>query len=157
MNTKLNYDPVTGVFTWVISPARNVRVGAVAGSLRKDGYRHIKIDGKLHLAHRIAWFFVHGNWPVNQIDHINGIKDDNRISNLRLATSAENHQNRGKQRNNTSGYTGVNWDKPAGKWRAEIIVNGKLTYLGVFSDKEEAKQVREDAKAKYHGFNPVQR
>ncbi len=156
MNTKLNYDPNTGIFTWAINRYR-VRVGAGAGTLRKDGYIRIQIDCELHLAHRLAWFFVHGVWPVNQIDHINGVRTDNRIANLRIATPAENSQNQGKNRNNTSGYTGVSWNKRAGKYQSQIQVNGKLIYLGLFDDKEEAKQAREDAKKKYHGYNPVQR
>jgi hypothetical protein len=157
MNTKLNYDPVTGVFTWAISTCNRVRVGARAGTLQKTGYRIIRIDGKNYMAHRIAWWFVHGNWPADQIDHINGIKDDNRIANLREATNAENAQNMGKSRRNTSGYIGVSWNKHAGKFVSQIMINGKVKYLGLFPDKEEAHQAYLDAKVKYHGFNPVPR
>jgi hypothetical protein len=157
MITKLNYDPNTGAFTWAIKPCKNVRVGAVAGVLNKDGYRRIQIDGKRHLAHRLAWWFVHGNWPADQIDHINGIKDDNRIINLREATSAENQQNLGKSKRNTSGYTGVTWHKHAEKYQAQITVNGKKIYLGYFDDPAEADQAYLDAKADLHKFNPVPR
>ena len=156
MNTKLNYDPVTGIFTWAISRPK-CKAGAVAGSAHPDGYLSITIDGKKLQAHRIAWFFHHGNWPADQIDHINGIRTDNRISNLREATDAENQQNRGKNKNNTSGYTGVHWNKTAGKFVSQISVNGKILHLGLFDDPKQARQAYLDAKVKYHGFNPISR
>ena len=156
MNTKLNYDPNTGLFTRLIQTSSNARVGDIAGFLSK-GYIRIQIDGKVYYAHRIAWFFHHGNWPADGIDHINGIRDDNRISNLREATSAENHQNRCKRRDNSSGYLGVSREKSQGKYRAQIRVNGKQINLGYFADKEDAKQAYLDAKANLHQFNPIQR
>jgi hypothetical protein len=157
MNTKLNYDPNTGVFTWAISSARRIQVGARAGCLDKAGYIQIRIDGKIHRAHRLAWFFVHGVYPADQIDHINGVRDDNRISNLRIATHGENQQNRGKQKNNTSGYLGVSWHKHRGKFSAQIQVNGKQKNLGYFDDPDEAHQAYVTAKADLHQFNPIPR
>ena len=104
----LDYGPDTGVFTWKIRTNSRVKVGDVAGALRPDGYIQISIDGRLHRAHRLAWLYVTGESPPDQIDHINGVRDDNRIANLRLATSAENKQNlrRAKSRNKT-GFLGV--------------------------------------------------
>ena len=83
MKDLLNYDPDTGDFTWKVSTSNRVRVGQVAGTLRHDGYIRIKVNGKLYLAHRLAWFFVYGVWPVEFLDHIDQDKSNNRINNLR--------------------------------------------------------------------------
>ena len=96
----LAYDPDTGVFTWKArtSPFSRVNVGDVAGNLRRDGYIEICVDGRKHQSHRLAWLYVYGEWPADQIDHINGIRTDNRIANLREANNAENHHNLRKAR-----------------------------------------------------------
>ena len=148
----LSYDPETGIFTNLKSRGR-VKIGAVAGSKNPNGYIYIAIDSKKYRAHRLAWLYVHGNFPANQIDHINEVKDDNRIVNLRLATNLENHQNQSSPRtNNTSGYLGVIWDKFSGKWRARIKVNGKQKHLGCFDTGEEASEAYVTAKRELHPF-----
>jgi hypothetical protein len=147
----LLYDAETGIFTRRIKTGR-VLVGDVAGSLHQKGYREIKVDYKHYFAHRLAWFYVHGVWPKDQIDHINGVKDDNRICNLREATNAENNQNQRKaSRNSRSGLLGVctsNNRKP----RAMIRFNGKRLYIGTFDTPELAHAAYLVAKEKLHPF-----
>ncbi len=109
------------------------------------------------MAHRLAWLFVHGVWPKEQIDHRNGIRDDNRFVNLREATLAENNQNRGVSPRNTSGHTGVYFNKKTGKWHAEIMTNRRKKHLGCFNDIEDAISARKAAKAANHKFNPEDR
>jgi len=99
----------------------------------------------------LAWLFVHGFDPPQQIDHINGIRDDNRIANLRLATVAENSQNVGKQSNNKSGFKGVHWHARGKKFRAQIMANGKSKSLGLFHTAAEAAAAYDIAAAELHG------
>lgn len=149
----LHYDPETGFFTWRVSRGRSV-AGSVAGYLHPSGYVNIRIKRGSYLAHRLAWFYVYGEFPVNQLDHINRARADNRIANLRLATRSENQQNRSKQRTNTSGVTGVNWHKQHGKWNAKIMTNGRRMCLGFFDTIADAAAARAAAKAKLHTFHP---
>jgi len=148
----LSYDPDTGIFTNLKSRGR-VKIGSVAGSKYSNGYICIAIDSKRYLAHRLIWLYVYGEFPANQIDHINEVKDDNRLVNLRLATSQENQHNKSSpQTNNTSGYLGVYWNKPRGKWIARIQVNGKNKHLGLFNTAEEASAVYLAVKRELHQF-----
>ncbi|WP_230078744.1 HNH endonuclease [Xanthomonas oryzae] len=153
----LSYDSETGQLTWKVAKARRVKVGSVAGSPHSGGYLQVRVHGKQYLAHRLAWLLSTGNWPSQHLDHIDGCKTNNKIDNLRECSNAENHQNRGNNKNNTSGVTGVFWDKHAKKWKAQIKVDGKTIYLGLFNTLEEAAQARAAAKEKYHTFNPVDR
>jgi len=134
----LEYNPETGVFTWKIRAAQNVRIGDVAGQITSKGYVRIKILGKQYMAHRLAWLYVHGGFMPDQADHINGVRDDNRIANLRNATHAENMMNRRVQSNNESGYPGVHWASRKGKWRADCAAYGRRKYLGMFATAELA-------------------
>ena len=147
----LHYDTGTGIFTWLISPARNVKAGDAAGCIDSRGYIQIKIKGVLYRAHRLAWLYVHGHFPPNGADHKNLTKSDNWISNLRPATDLENQKNTGKQSNNTSGFKGVCWEKQAKKWKARCVVNGKDHYLGLFDVAAEASAVREAFAQRHHG------
>ena len=113
----LDYDPETGFFTWVGDTGNQYR-GTRAGSIEKKGYRQIEAEGFRYMAHRLAWFLMTGSWPKHQIDHINGIKDDNRWCNLREATNAENKRNAGRRADNTSGYKCVTWH--GGKWSVSV-------------------------------------
>src|SRR5690349_20811660 len=108
----LSYDAITGQFTWRVSKGLRVRAGGNAGFVAQGantGYVIIGIDGRQYRAHRLAWFYVTGEWPPDEIDHINGNRADNRWANLRPATVAENQRNRAKSKRNTSGYKGVYW------------------------------------------------
>lgn len=135
----LAYDPETGVFTWLVAPNRRIRVGRIAGvACRTHGYRLIKVDGVGARAHRLAWLYMTGEWPAADIDHINGDRADNRWSNLRQATSTQNHANSKRPKHNTSGVKGVTWDSSRGQWMAGVQINGKRVHLGRFDSIEAA-------------------
>lgn len=133
----LGYNPETGAFVWLVSPRRNVAAGQVAGT-DENGYVRICIARKCYKAHRLAWLYFYGEWPCGEVDHINGVRNDNRISNLRLATHSQNRANVAKYSNNTSGYKGVHWHKQNRKWQAVVNVNGKRISCGLFASREEA-------------------
>ena len=148
----LNYDPETGIFTWRKRLSPSVRVGAVAGRVSNKGYIQIGIDLKRITAHRLAWLYVHGQFPPNFIDHINHKKTDNRISNLRLVTNSINAKNLPRRKDNTSGFTGVYWLASSGKWMSLIDADGRRVYLGIFKKIEDAANARKEAEEKY-GFH----
>lgn len=137
LHALVSYDKITGVFVWLVKASRSTKIGAEAGSVRGDGYRVIRVDGVLYTAHRLAWFYAHGEWPENKIDHRNGERSDNRLENLRSASNELNSQNRARaQSNNRSGLLGVS--KKRGKWTAEIISEGQKFRLGSFDTPEAA-------------------
>lgn len=153
----LHYDPDTGFFTWKKSTNQSIKVGAPAKSINNKGYIVIGVGHKLYLAHRLAWLYVHGVFP-EFIDHINHIRNDNRLCNLRKATRKENGRNQSIHKHNTSGANGVSWIKKEGVWRARITVNGRSIFLGRFSEKGDAIFARKQANIKYgfhenHGAN----
>lgn len=131
--------------------------GQRAGSIHNMGYRRVCVDMKYYLEHRLIWLLVTGAFPTMQVDHRNGVRNDNRWENLREATPSENGQNRGLLANSTSGFTGVNRQEQSGKWRAQIYVAGRRKYLGVFATREEARDAYLDAKSKLHVFQPAPR
>lgn len=147
----LHYEPETGVFT-NIKARPKIRVGSISGCKNAQGYLIIMCDGKLYLAHRLAWLYVHGSFPEHHIDHINRDRADNRISNIREATPAENRQNASLQRNSTSGFSGVSWTKRERRWRARIVVNSREIGLGYFVDKQSAADAYAEAKKQFHPF-----
>ena len=150
----LNYDPDTGIFTWRVKRSGTARAGCVAGSKNNIGYLVISIDNKPYKAHRLAWLWMHAEWPSKAIDHINQVKSDNRLCNLREASISENSQNRPMFRNNTSGFRGVHWHKQARRWRAYIRVNGKQYSIGCFATAEEAFAAYKNAASRLHTHNP---
>lgn len=146
---RLDYNPETGVFIWKNPPPmRREKIGKEAGVVLENGYRQITVNRKGYQSARLAWLYFHGEWPTEDIDHINGNKTDNRISNLRQATRSQNNANKPKQKNNTSGYKGVCRGKSG--WEARIRVNKKPIFLGVFSMKEEAAYWYNYASEYYH-------
>jgi len=135
----LSYDPLTGLFVRIKNQGgTRGHLGAVAGSFDGKGYIRIAVAGREHRAHRLAWLMSYGEWPKETIDHINRIKTDNRLSNLRDVSLSENVRNVGLLVTNASGYKGVNWDKKKSKWEARIKRNGKKHWLGYFSDPAQA-------------------
>ncbi|CAK7037051.1 HNH endonuclease signature motif containing protein [Providencia sp. PROV223] len=138
----LSYNDKTGVFTWVTPLSPNVSVGDIAGTVSSHGYIKISIDNVSYMAHRLAWLYMHERWPKGQIDHINRSKGDNRIHNLRDVTQSQNSKNKGLNKNNTSGCSGVYYKKDKRTWIASIRDNGKLKYLGSFKNKEMAITAR---------------
>ena len=154
----LRYEPETGKVYWKAKPsphAHRTRIGGEAGYLLRDQwntYRQIGIDGRIYLAHRLAWLLHFGVWPTNQIDHMDGDGLNNRPKNMRDVAHQENLKNQRMQRNNISGVTGVSWHKRDGKWRATININGKRKSLGYFDDINEAAKAYRDA-AEANGYS----
>ncbi len=122
-------------------------------ALNQNGYQHGTIFGKFYSAHRVAWALHFGEWPENGIDHINGDRTDNRISNLRDVPDRVNAKNQKQNCRNTSGVTGVHLHKKTGRWVASIKGEGKVRNLGYYRTIEEAAAVRSEAEKKY-GFHP---
>jgi hypothetical protein len=147
----LHYDTETGIFTRLISTNHNAIVGSVAGSVKYNGYIHISVMGKLYYAHRLAWLYMTGDWPKNDIDHINRERNDNKWINLRNATPSQNHMNKATPKSNTSGYRGVSFNKLVKKWTAQIKINRKKIHLGCFACKEEAAKSYEKAAKVIYG------
>lgn len=135
----LDYHPETGTFTRR-KAAGGQPVGSLAGALNKMGYRQISVAGKLHYAHRLVWLAETGAFPEDVIDHVNRVKDDNRISNLRVVSHKQNMENTGLYAHNTSGYKGVIWDKQTNKWLARVIHSGKQVFAGRFENAYDAHQ-----------------
>lgn len=138
----LSYDASTGVFTRLTSRARKT-----VGSLHHTGYIAIKVHGKNYMAHRLAWLYVYGSFPAEEIDHINGNSTDNRISNLREASRKQNNENRALRSDSKSGFQGVSFNKSFGKFQSRIMHNKKSISLGLFSTAEQASQAYQAARA----------
>jgi len=149
----LSYDAGTGIFIWL----QGVCKGKIAGCTRRDKYVVIRLDWKLHLVHRLAWLYVHGEFPDFYIDHIDGNPNNNKISNLREATQSANMQNQRKLRkDSTSGYTGVSFDKRVGKWESYIQVEKKKIRLGHFNSLELARDTYLEKKKELHPFSTLE-
>lgn len=151
----LAYDPETGVVTWRVARPRGrwkIHPGSVAGGVQAFGYRQICVKRNRIAAHWIAWAFTHGVWPT-EIDHINGVRDDNRIGNLREVTRSQNNRNMKLFRVSTTGVNGVCRHGQRGKpYKAYGKVDGKLVSLGYFDTLEEAAAARAafDRENDYH-------
>jgi hypothetical protein len=143
------YNPNMGQLVRRVSVSSNAKVGDVVGTIANDGYRQTKVKGRLYKVHRLIWLYVHGEFPPEQIDHINGIRDDNRLLNLREVSHQENNKNRRIASHNKSGVIGVCWYKRDKKWHAQIAVPEETKHLGYFTDFDEAVKVRKEAEAKY--------
>lgn len=150
LNDLLTYNQSTGVFTWKL-PRRCIRAGSAAGTINHYGYVVIKIDGLTYKAHRLAWMWATGRFSDLEIDHINRIRSDNRLSNLREATSSQNKHNASMRTDNTSGLKGVSYSADRRKFVAQISVNGKNQNLGRFSTDQEAAAAYRNAALRLHG------
>jgi hypothetical protein len=140
----IEYDPDTGVITRIST--------GMAVTTNSRGYVVVYVDGKLYFAHRLAWLYMTGNFPEFMIDHKDGIKNNNRFSNLRDVTNATNTQNTHHARpcNNSTGILGVSIDKRRGTYRAQIKVDGRNIYLGDFDDPNLAGEAYNNAKKIHH-------
>ena len=145
----LDYDAVSGIFTRKISLSNRSPVGSIAGSINK-GYCLICVEGKRYAAHRLAWFYIHGAWPTDLIDHDNTDGTHNAISNLRLANKSTNGANRGRNKNNTSGYKGV-IEYRKGRFSSRIKVKRLGIHLGCFTDPKDAAVAYDKAAIQYFG------
>lgn len=144
----LEYSPSTGDLVWCGKRRGRPKNGTTAGSINSCGYITLSVDGKVYQAHRVVWLHVYGEFPKGGIDHINRVKTDNRIENLRCATTSENMRNRSIGKNNTSGHMGVSWNEGMERWVA-FISDGRRITLGIFVDKEDAIAARKIAEKKY--------
>ena len=162
----LRYEQETGLLFWLprdvqtfipmrIGKTWNTRnAGNVAGRIDEiTGYRKIMLEGRPRLAHRLAWAVHYGEYPLGTIDHINGIRSDNRLINLRDVSHEENMRNTKKPVTNNSGVVGVFWNKRDGEWRATIQVSRKTKSLGSYLKFEDAVAARLEAERQY-GFHP---
>lgn len=134
----IDYDPITGIFTWKEYRNQLATPGKVAGCVNSKGYLEITILGKRVKAHRLAWFYVYKEWPENHIDHINRIKTDNSINNLRIASISQNLANKALTKTNTSGLKGAFYNKRMKKWHSSYSFNNKRYHLGYFNSAEDA-------------------
>jgi hypothetical protein len=148
----LDYDRETGIFRNRISRGSRAKKGCAAGWVDRHGYRKIVHKGKIYCAHRLAWLYEFGIIPDRPIDHINHIRDDNRISNIRLVSPQGNSRNKSMASNNISGKTGVFYHKRDCRWLAKISINGQQVELGRYKCKENAVSVRVAAEKK-HGYH----
>lgn len=145
----LDYDPLTGEFTWKVKPNQSVKVGTRAGTLTPNGYIRIKVDGWRFMEHRLVWLYVHGHWPTAEIDHINGERADNRISNLREADRVANQQSQHVvQRHNQMGVRGVS--QRDDRFVARITVGRRAINLGTYDTVSAASEAYWRAKVKLH-------
>ena len=165
----LRYDPETGELFWLnrtpdmfqdqrygahrkCAAWKSKFAGKEAFTAYKNGYKHGAVFNKTYKAHRVIWAIVYDEWPSSQIDHINGIRDDNRITNLRAVSHAENARNQKRRTDNTTGVCGVGFYKATGKWNAQIHANGKSIHLGYFNSFDDAVIARKEAEMK-HGYH----
>lgn len=167
----LEYNPETGKLFWIARPvsmfgsSKYGSAEAVARTWNSQnagkeaftsttcfGYRQGCILGRRKEAHRVIWALHYGEWPTGEIDHVNGVRDDNRIANLRHVSRAGNQRNKKRQANNTSGAPGIYFDKPTKSWRAQITVNRVRMHIGLYATFDEAVAARKAAEARY-GFH----
>lgn len=144
LRSVLSYDPATGQFHWVKS-------GRKAGCMRPDGYILIGVDGRLYLAHRLAWLWMKGVWPEVHVDHVNRVKGDNRFSNLREASVPQNMANSAARSTSKTGIKGVSWCASTRKWRATITVGGRQKSLGRHRELESAMAAYQAEARRLHG------
>ena len=157
LKSLLRYEPETGHFYWLVRSGSRAKVGNIAGNKESIGYIRIRINNRGYLAHRLAFLFMDGVYPSEQVDHVNGVRCDNRWSNLRAATQAQNcHNLHGPTKNNRSSrFLGVSWDIGMKKWRAGIRVDHKSIYLGCHDSEEDAYTAYLSAKRELHPYGEI--
>lgn len=151
LRSVLNYDLETGVWTWQSTLSARRVAGSAAGTTNDQGYRIISVDGRDYRAHRLAWLYVTGAWPTEQIDHINGIRGDNRWCNLRAATEQQNKANTRVSKSSRSGVKGVFWSERRRKWFAKINPDRKQVHLGYFDRIEDAAAAYAAGARRFYG------
>lgn len=140
-----------GNLYWKRSLSNNAKIGSIAGCVASNGYAQVRVHGKVYKTHRVIWLIVYGEWPSGQIDHVNGIRSDNRLVNLRDVTASINQKNRAKGKNNTSGHLGIR--KSRDKWRAFIKINGRDQHIGTYENINHAIWMRKVAEVAV-GYHP---
>lgn len=150
LRAALSYDPGTGDLRWIVPPPTNAKPGEIAGYIASNGYRTIRVWGRTVSAHQTAWAIYHGEPANSHLDHINRIRTDNRIANLRKVTRAQNMWNAPSQTGAT-GVRGVYWHPPRNKYCASITADRKRHFLGYFDTVEAAADAYRDASRRIHG------
>lgn len=150
LKSQVDYNPESGIFTWKISSGR-VKSGCVVSGLDYYGYLRISINKTRYRAHRLAWLYIHGKFPINLVDHIDGNKANNSLANLREATNQENCRNVKLSKLNTYGYKGVSKHPLVNKWQAACWIDGKSVYLGLHETPIIASKIREEFARKHFG------
>ena len=150
LTAHLTYDPVSGIFRWLQPTSLSVKKGDQAGYVSVAGYRQIRLYGKPYYSHRLAWLYMTGYWPDDEIDHINGRPGDDRWCNLREATRQENALNQGIRSNNNSGVKGVFLTR-YGTYQASVWIARKRVYCRNFKTLEKAAAAYQDAALRIHG------
>lgn len=143
------YCPETGAL-WRTKAKRGVRAGLLQPRPNREGYLRATVHKRLCYLHHIAWVLMTGAWPLKPLDHVNGKRADNRWSNLREATPSQNSMNTKLYARNRSGYRGVSWHEPSGKWRAEVAAKGVRHYLGLFPSAKAAAEAAEAKRLELH-------
>ena len=149
----LDYNKETGEFRWRVPAGRygRIPVGSIAGSINKEGYRYIHVDGGFYRASRLAWLYVTGEWPEHQVDHQNVNPGDDRWENLREASQSNNKRNNKQYKNNSTGYKCVTWDSDRLCYTVRVTANGKRLRLGRYPTAEEAYAAYVDKLPEIHG------
>jgi hypothetical protein len=151
LRTLLRYSPETGEFYWLVTNSARRPAGSLAGDLKPSGYVLIGIDGFRYRAHRLAWLYMTGEWPADQVDHKDNVRSHNWWSNLRIADNAKNQANSRRPKNNTSGFKGVYWSTQREKWAAKINPDRRQVHLGFYDDPRLAHEAYKRAAAHYFG------
>ena len=146
------YDRQEGRFYALVGRSQ-VKIGDQLGYQHSEGYRRVRVDGKQYQEHRLVWLYYYGELPPEQLDHINGVKSDNRLENLHAVSNAENRKNQRQHRKNTSGIVGVRWHSRGKRYVAHIGVRGKHTHLGRFDNLFDAACARKSAEL-IHNYHP---
>jgi hypothetical protein len=146
----LVYDPETGALNWRIRRPGAPK-GALVGTRNSHGYTQVEIDYRLYKAHRVIWLLMTGAWPKHHIDHINGMRADNRWKNLREATPLQNARNRRPDKEGGSGRVGVTFVRASSKWQAYIGIDNRTVSLGHFAEIEDAIAARVAAESEHFG------
>lgn len=148
----IKYDPETGVFTRLVGRGgQKARAGDVCGDRDGKGYLRMRVDCVRYSAHRLAWFYMTGEWPKGEVDHKNMVRTDSRWANLRLATSGQNKRNTRARSRNKIGLKGVSWHVCSRKWRSRIYLDGKERNLGLYDTPEEAHKAYAAAARRHFG------
>ena len=137
--------------TRLVTVAPSAKAGSLAGSKNERGYVVARVDNRNYRLHRLAWLWMTGAWPKEEIDHINGDRSDNRWCNLREATHSENMRNKGIHPLNTTGVKGVIWHRETSRWKVQIKIDRRSIFLGYFDDLSDARIARENAEKIFHG------
>ncbi|WP_426783089.1 HNH endonuclease [Pseudomonas atacamensis] len=151
VNELLRYDPGTGQLFWKLARRNGSEAGSAAGCASNNGYTRVKIDGVQYLAHRLAWFIHYSEWPTGPIDHVDTVRANNSISNLRVCTGSQNQQNQPLRKSNRSGIKGVSWCSALSRWHVQIRAAGRIHQGGYFIAIDDAESAAIQLRTRLHG------